>query len=369
MVALTDLARRYGDLYVPACRVTVGGRELVRDLQIPYVQVEVDLVTGAPGRFSFTIVDCYDIEQHAFISGLGMPVLDLLRFGAPVQISMGYGDASGLTPLLTGTITEIGTSFPESGYPELSIAGYDKGFPLTLGKNSHSWQQQADSEIVAEIARGHGLDSDIDTTIEKHAKTEQNQESDMDFIKKLAERNNYIFYVRDTVLTFRKPRDRLAAAVSMKWGAGLLSFKPEANLAGQVGGVEVHGWDPIKKEAIVGKANAGEETGRTASGQSAADLLGGTPGGGRPIQRLRQPVFTQAEADTRAKAALNERATKFLTGDGECFGLPEIVPDTTIQLDNLGKPFSTTYYVTEATHKLDGSGYRTRFKVRETVLG
>jgi phage protein D len=48
--------------------------------------------------------------------------------------------------------------------------------------------------------------------------------------------------------------------------------------------------------------------------------------------------------------------------------LPEIRPDRNVELDNLGVPFSKTYYVQEATHRIDTSGYRTRFKVKETGL-
>ena len=88
----------------------------------------------------------------------------------------------------------------------------------------------------------------------------------------------------------------------------------------------------------------------------------------RPTLRLRQPVFTQAEADQRAKAALNERAKKFLTGEGETIGLPEIRPDRNVELAKLGAPFSKTYYIQQATHKIDTSGYRTRFKLKETGL-
>ena len=79
-------------------------------------------------------------------------------------------------------------------------------------------------------------------------------------------------------------------------------------------------------------------------------------------------MFTQAEANARAKAALNERAKQFLTGDAEALGLPEIRPDRNVQLDNLGTLFSKTYYIQQATHKVDGNGYRTRFKVKETAL-
>jgi len=79
-------------------------------------------------------------------------------------------------------------------------------------------------------------------------------------------------------------------------------------------------------------------------------------------------VFTQAEANSRAKAALNEIAKKFLTGEAETVGLPELRPDRNVLLDNLGAPFSRIYYIQQATHKVDGNGYRTRFKVKETAL-
>ena len=79
-------------------------------------------------------------------------------------------------------------------------------------------------------------------------------------------------------------------------------------------------------------------------------------------------MFTQAEAEKRAKAALNETAKKFLTGDAEAIGLPDLRPDRNVSLDGLGESFSKTYYIQQATHKIDGNGYRTRFKVKETAL-
>jgi len=49
--------------------------------------------------------------------------------------------------------------------------------------------------------------------------------------------------------------------VALEWGRGLLSFKPEANLAGQVSLVEVRGWNPKTKETFLGTASAGQESG------------------------------------------------------------------------------------------------------------
>ncbi len=363
---MSELSRANGAFYVPAFAVFLGGDDVQRELRVAVSQVEVDLTLGAAGRFSMSIVDCYSIEKHAFMSGLGADILNLFKFGASVEIRMGYGDVNDLVPLLTGTITEVATSFPESGYPELTVSGYDHAFPLTLGKNSRNWSARTDSYAVAEIVRFHNLTGDIDSTSETHSQIEQNQEADLDFIKKLAEHNGFEFYVEGNRLRFGKPKGAGDGLVKLRWGEGLLSFKPEANLAGQVSAVEVHGWDVATKQPIVGRATSGDELDRDARRDSAAQLL--QKGVQSPVLRLRQPVQSQAQADQLARAALNERATKFLTGEGESIGLPQIRPDTNITLGNLGTAFSRTYYVQQATHRVDGNGYRTRFKVKETTF-
>jgi phage protein D len=366
---LATLAKGYGDFYAPVYAVRVGRDDLMRDLLVPVSQVEVDLVLGAASRFSFSITDSYSHKLQAFRSGRDVDVLSILGFGAEVDICMGYGDAKSTPRAVSGMITEITTSFPDGGSPELAIAGYDHGFALTIGKNSRTWTKARDSEAAQEIASFNNLNAVIQTTEEKHAQIEQNQESDWEFLKKLADRNHFELYVDERrTMHFAKPNDKATAVVRLIYGQGLLSFKPEANLAGQISQVEVHGWDRKAKKPIVGKARAGEESGL--SGKSAGQYLNAfvRDPTKRPTLRLRQPVFSQAEADQRAKAALNEKAKQFLTGEGEAIGLPEVRPDRNVELARLGASFSKTYYIQQATHKIDSNGYRTRFKVKETGL-
>src|SRR5205085_1002339 len=133
-----------------------------------------------------------------------------------------------------------------------------------------------------------------------------------------------------------EPNDRATAVVKLIWGQGLLSFKPEANLAGQISRVEVYGWDPKKKQKIVGVARAGEESGKDAKGTSPGERLKAfvKDPSKQPVLRIRQPVFSKAEADKRANAALNERAKQFLTGDAESIGVPLIRPDKNVEIAN-----------------------------------
>jgi phage protein D len=366
---LATLAKSYREFYAPTYAVRIGRADLMRDLMVTVSQVEVDRQLGAASRFTFTVTDCYSHQFQAFRTGRGQDLLRILTFGTEVDICLGYGDIRSTPTALSGMITEITTNFPEGGSPELTVAGFDHGFPLTIGKNTSTWSNVRDSDVVNQIASFNNLKAIVETTSERLPHVEQKDESDWEFLKKLADRHHFELYVDERrTLHFAKPNYETRAVVQLKYGEGLLSFKPEANLAGQISKVEVYGTNNNSKNTIIGVATAGEESGL--SGKSAGQLLSNfiRDPNKRPVLRLRQPVSTQSEANQRAKAALNERAKQFLTGEGETIGLPEVRPDRNVELADLGVPFSKTYYIHQATHKIDNSGYRTRFKVRETSL-
>jgi uncharacterized protein len=364
LAALSDL---HGDFYAPAFAVRVADKDLLRDHAAAVTQAEVELTLGGAGHFSFTIADAFDFRTSKFLSSDGRTdLLELLAFGAPIEIRMGYGNVANLTVLIEGVVSQITTNFGEGGSPELAISGYDNSFPMMGGKNTQSWPKQYDSDVVKQIAGFHSLDADVVKTKEEQPQIEQNQEGDLEFINKLAQRNGYEVYVTGKTLHFRPP-NKGSGVVTLEWGKGLLSFKPDGNLAGQVSSVEVYGWDAKTMDKIVGKAVNGEEPGRDPKSESAGDAIK-TVLRRQPVLRVRQPVFSQADATEKARALLKEKAEQFLTGEGETLGLPKILPDNNITLLGLGGKFSKTYYVREATHRFDSGGYRTRFKVKETTM-
>ncbi len=364
----------YGDFYVPSFKVIVGGQDLVRELFLTVTAADVDLKQKAAGRFSFTVANAFDWEARAFVAGRGEDQVDLIKrfsIGSPVELYFGYGDVSSLeVPLLRGIVTELGTNFSEGAVPELTVSGYDDLYPLTVGKKPRRWEEVRDSDVVGDLVPS-GLAKDIHRTRSEKPRVEKGHESDMAFLDKLAKRNKSTFYVRqgDRAPRFYfGPRNNSgSAALELAWGKGLLTFSPEVNLARQVQRVEVHGFSAVRGEPIVGRATSGEESGRDGGRESGAERVASALNT-QPTMRVRAAVHTQAEAQERANAILEERAQEFLKGDGESLGLPEIVPDVNIALKDLGKPFDKTYYVKAAKHKVSSNGYRTNFSVEETTV-
>ena len=86
---LATYARTYADFYAPAFAVRLGRDDLERDLLLAISQIEVDMMLGAASRFSFTITNSYSHKLHAFKTGRGDDVLNLLSFGAEIEVCLG----------------------------------------------------------------------------------------------------------------------------------------------------------------------------------------------------------------------------------------------------------------------------------------
>jgi len=365
MVAtVATMEERLADFYAPGYRIRVGAVDLVADLGLEVANVQVEASLGTAARFSFVLNGVFDIEQRDFAY-----FLDFFEVGAPVQIDLGYRDL--LVPMIDALITSVSTSFPSSGLPQITVSGYDRSYRMMRGKRSRSRGTNRSgtkhSEVVASVAGDYELNSRVQDTKVMHPKVEQNQESDFKFIQRLAELNGFECYVRLDELRFVPPANDLDENLTLEWGAGLISFSPEINVNQQIARVEVVGWDARTKKPIVGTAGRRDEPGRDRGRRSGAEVARDVFGKA-PVLRVRRPVYSKAEADQRAASILKQRAERYVTGSGEAVGLPQLLPDTNVEIKGVGADLGRVYYVEQATHSLTASGYRTTFRVKETTV-
>lgn len=359
-----DLAARaatHHQYFAPAFRVCVDGVDLRHRAGLDVQGVTVEQALGVPGRFSFTIGNLFDLSKRDFGSGMKR-----LRLGAQVGIAVGYREANQRAPLLTGFVTEVSTGFQSSGVPQVTVSGFDRLFTLTKFSHSKRWPDSTDSDVIRALAQAHGLTPQVANSPERKESVVQNQESDYQLVQTLAERNDFEFYVRDRVLYCRRGEEQATEALTLRWGAGLLAFTPETNLADQVGEVEVKGWSVLKKDWISATVKHGEESGREPGEMSGAELVELLRRGSKLT--VRRPVRSVEEARAHAQQLFQNRARQFVRGSGECVGMPELSIDTRVRIDGIGHDYSRPYYVEQVTHSVSASGYRTTFKVRDPAL-
>ncbi len=367
-LGILEIEKARNNFYAPAANVLVSEKSVVRDLHLELTSVQVENPLVGADSFTFVINNGFDVSKNEFLLANNKTLPEFFKLGSPVEIRMGYGDRTRLDLMLIGIVTELQTSFPSSGLPQLTISGFDYSFCLTKGTASKNWENQTDSDVVREIARKYKLNPKAEDTKAVVPKIERSQESAAEFVRKLAQRNGFEFFCTEKDLFFRKPANDQRGIIELKWGRGLLSFSPEIKLSEQVTEVEVHGWNIQTKRPIVGRARRGDEPGRDPNRASGSEYLARVCEKEQSTLRIREPVFSQQEADQRAKAILKRRAEGFVGGRGETLGIPELKADVNVKLDGLGKFFNTTFYVIRTTHTVDSSGYRTSFEIGDTTI-
>lgn len=83
---------------------------------------------------------------------------------------------------------------------------------------------------------------------------------------------------------------------------------------------------------------------------------------------IHQQVSTQAEADRLAKKKLREKNSEECTGSFNSEGQPFLCAGETVEMIGFGT-FSGKYIITQAKHDLSGSGYTTSIDVRRCLIG
>ena len=364
------LEQEHNQYYAPEFKVLVGGQDLVRDLHLAVTAVEVNLKQRLPGQFSFTVANAFDWEQREFLSGSQkIDLLELFAPGETLQIAFGYA-GSALTTVLRGSITGVSMQLSPGSVPEISVTGLDLLDSLTRGRRPNRWEGRRDDQIVREVLTEHGIavSADIPEIGPQHPVTERPaQQTSIQFLDELAKRNSATFYVRDRTFYFGPRHNDLDPVAELTWGAGLLSFSPEASVGEQVQEVVVRA-RTASGQALEGRAGRGSESGRDQGRQTGSERVAEASTGDGAVLVVRAPVHTQDEANALARAILEERAHRFAKGSGECLGMPLIGPDINLSLQGVGRSFSKTWYVSEVTHTVDGQGYKTKFNVEEPSL-
>ena len=371
---LTGSSPNASDLYVPAAAIAFDDPsiDIRKELALDFTSVEVDLQLSVAGTFRFTIPHAFDAEKGDFLNRFGQPLMPILKLGRRVWIKMGYGDLARQAPIMSGFITAIATGFTEGGAPEIEVSGTDAAYLLTIGTKEHRLENKSVRDAVGKVAQENGLSLKFSGTPPANITLDANHQTDLDFLRKLVENfstreKKWEFFVRantgagQLVFRPRSPVDPVLATLA--WGSDLIAFKPEINLGNQVRKVEVHGWDEKKKQAILGTATADKGN----KGEPAGGDIQQSAFGREAVLVLKLPVKSKEEADQRAEAALAKRTNDLMKGEGDTFGIPELLPDTSLALIGLGDQFSAKYYITKTVHKYDTSGYRTHFAVERPV--
>jgi uncharacterized protein involved in type VI secretion and phage assembly len=297
------------------------------------------------------------------------PKLELVKktfdIGDPVELSFCSADGRTLQKVFDGEITSLEPEFGRQVV--LAIRGYDRSHRMNREKRSETFPDMTATQIVQKIASKHGLSVKAEETGPSPPPKfmEQKNETDWQWIVRLATMNDFEVLVEGRELTFRKAGKDTGGPVKCYYGPRdpgsqerprLLDFHPRVTGIQQAKEVIVRSWDPAKKTKIEAKA-----TPRIVEiGIHRADVVKKLGGGSVTI--VDAPVTSVGEARKLAEAAAQHAAEAFREATGTTEGDPRIKAGSDLQIEGLGPRFSGKYHVSAVTHIFSGS-YRTKFTV------
>jgi Bacteriophage probable baseplate hub protein len=362
--------------YAPDYRIEVEGRELDPESKGDVLEVKVVMDMVNMSSFDLTINNWDDKRLRFKYS-------DTATFdvGNRVHVQMGYADR--LRSMVRGQVSSLAPKFPESGSPTIAVSGLDGMLRLRDRKpaagETTKYVKMADWEIAQAVAARNQLKVRVTQEGPQHALVVQKNQADAQFLMERAKRIDFDCYVQtdaatgEDTLVFMKPTDardsRGAKVYVFEWGKTLASFNPQLNLSRQVSKVTVRGWDSRAKAAIVYTTTPADLPGGGSGGGTSGPDAARTTLGDKQDVVVDAPVASEEEARRLAQSLLRERAYEFITGSGRVIGLPDLRPGDNVELQNVGKRFSGTYYVTKVEHTLGSGGYLTGFDVRRVFDG
>jgi uncharacterized protein involved in type VI secretion and phage assembly len=261
--------------------------------------------------------------------------------------------------VFSGEIATIAPQFEAEGCV-LAVRGYDVSHKLNRSRKTRTFQDMTASDIAAKIIGEAGLPQVVEATSDVHPFEQQSNETDWDFLWRLAARVSYELVCAEGKIHFRRPGEAAGAPVKLEWGQDLRAFHPRATAVAQVETVTVSGWDPKAKRRVTANAQSAKLDSKIGLDRNkvAQDLGGGAIGVADQI------VTSQGEADALAQSTLDRLANAWLQAEGVCRGNPKVRAGSKVQITGVGARFGGEYLVTKSTHSIRGEkGYETHFEI------
>ncbi len=367
---------------VSACIVKLDGRTAIQassgqaggsgDSQAHWLleSVQVDKQHDCPDMFTLEL----DIRTGAEIQ-----VLDEIKEGQEVEILMGPMGKE--QSVFKGEVHYIEPHFRHRGKSTVSVGGYDKTHRLTRGTSSRTWGDGIQAQDLKALAlqdviekagaytgASDGLSADQVKKSKgpKSAYIPQLNVSDYQMLRAMQTDLDATQVVGNPVVVLVREAAQGPNEVVVHEARFSLST------VNQVARVEVRGWDPKAKKAIVGVATAPDHTfGGTPGHQATGKALYGDPSTGKVLTIVDRPVDSKEEAEKLAKAIFDKLAMDFVTGEVDFHGDPRIKPGDLVELKQFGKRFSGKYMVRRVTHLMMPRSlpFTTRIQIARSDIG
>ncbi len=309
-----------------------------------------------------------DSEKKADKLVLSVSNWDLKNFDDPVwrkgnilEVSWGYPDD--MAPTREVVIQKV------TGFQTLNVEGHAKSVLMNKLARCRTFENLRRSDVVKKVAQENGYGpslQDVEDTEHVLPLVTQARMTDAQLLRRLADREGFEFYVDFDGLHFHQRRLGQRPIRVLRWFTApevgeVLSISIENDVTAKPGAVSVRGRDPLRKKDI-DERGSNEKTQRD-SLAPVIEIVDPETGSTRLERRnIAEDIRSTAETSSgtaKREADARYRRAQHLTVEltATVLGDPSLLAKTVVEFQGISQRLSGKYYVREAKHKIDGSGY------------
>ena len=279
--------------------------------------------------------------------------------GKDVEISLGYDQVN--TVVFKGVIIKHKIDIRE-GYLNytsrslLVLECADKATKMTFQRNSEIYENKKDSDIITTLITTAGLTKTVTATTVQHKFMSQYDITDWDFMIKRAKANGLIVLNSQNELNVKAPAVTGSAALGVKYGDDVMSFRGEVDASTQLQAIEAQSWDYFKEVDV--KQSGSEPSNLTKPGNLTGSTLGKVASPTKLAFGIKTPLVT-TEVKELADSLLLESRFKRVRGEVSFRGFPSIELGSIVTLDGFGTTFNGDVFASMVEHHIRDGIYVT----------
>ncbi len=349
--------------FAPTFLIQIEGKQLSEDI--------TQKITN------FVYEDCEDQDDLLEITlegNIALADAPLLQEGNLIRARWGYVDE-------WSDIKECILKEPEYEFGDtvrVKLKAYDNGAKLKGKASQKIWKNKTYTQIAKEIAAKYKLKAIADESKTPVDSEPQGNKSDFTFLRYLADKIGYQFYIQGNELHFHKrnldKKPLLTLTYQGKDGL-LLSFRPKVKAqSGKGEGTETKavGFDPMAKKAVVHEANDGN-TNQTVLGKKTLLVDGATGEEKYATQETGKVIptpYQSVQENKNLSAGVKQTAQMDqLEAEATVIGIPTIAAKEIIEVVGVGSKFSGNYYIKQVRHEIGAGGYLMTLDLKRNAIG
>ncbi|WP_109302612.1 type VI secretion system tip protein VgrG [Aquimarina sp. AU474] len=319
-------------------KILIAGQELSKKYQVKSISVDKEINRISTARLII-------VDGDASTRDFKLSNEDLLIPGQEIEITAGYH--SDEATIFKGVVIKHNLRIrPKSN--QLTIECKDEAVKLTIGRKSKYFYDSTDSDIFEEIIGDYGLGNDVEATTYTHAELVQYNASDWDFIVSRAQANGKICFVDDGTINIKEPDLGQEEIETVVFGGNLLDFDAEIDARHQINKVSSYSWNYADQELLEIEANDPSVSlnGNLSSGDLAETI------GLENLELRHGGAVTDSELQNWADAKWLFQQLAKIRGRVKFQGIPDVKPNTILNLEGVGERFNGKVYVSGVRHNI-----------------